>query len=201
MATTEEDLNQLEKDIRQFKIEFEQYFGGGRARPPSDTEWRIEQTMKRYGDRGAHLNFAQRFRFNNLIQTYAKYREIFRKRLKQKEEGYVQKHFGAAAKAIEAERAAASTAQQAASDEPAVAFAMACADPDQETSKVEQLYQAFLTAKQSAGESTDSVTLDRFREFLREKTNDLKKQKGCQQVEYLVAVEDGQVRLKARVKE
>jgi len=40
-----------------------------------------------------------------MAQTYAKYRDIFRKKSKQKEEGTVQRHFGAAAKAIEAERA------------------------------------------------------------------------------------------------
>jgi len=32
MATIDEDLSQLEKDVRQLKIEYEQYFGGGRAR-------------------------------------------------------------------------------------------------------------------------------------------------------------------------
>jgi hypothetical protein len=51
------------------------------------------------------MKYGQRFRYNNLTQTYAKYKDIFRKRLKQKEEGSVQRHFGAAAKAIEAERA------------------------------------------------------------------------------------------------
>jgi len=40
--TTEEDMNQLEKDIRQLKIEYEQYFGGGKKRPPTELEWRIE---------------------------------------------------------------------------------------------------------------------------------------------------------------
>jgi len=33
--TTEEDMNQLEKDIRQLKIEYEPYFGGGKKRPPA----------------------------------------------------------------------------------------------------------------------------------------------------------------------
>ena len=36
------DMNQLEHDIRQFKIEFEQYFAGGKKRPPNGLEWRIE---------------------------------------------------------------------------------------------------------------------------------------------------------------
>ena len=201
MATIDEDLSQLEKDVRMLKIEFEQYFGGGRARPPADTEWRIEQLLKRYGDRTADMNFGQRFRYSNLAQTYAKYREIFRKRFKQKEEGRVQRHFGAAAKAIESERASRRPAPGTTRRETVLLFAVKCSDPDREAEKVEQLYQAFRDAKQSAGEKTDRLTLDTFQEFLRQKTQQFKKRKGCREVEYVVAVEGGQVRLKARVEE
>ena len=199
MATVDEDLSQLEKDIRQLKIEYEQYFGGGRARPPADTEWRIELILKRYGDRGADMSFGQRFRYNNLAQTYAKYREIFRKRFKQREEGIVPRHFGAAAKAIEAERARKRAARGASRREPVVLFAVKCSDPDREPDKVDQLYQAFLGAKQKAGEKTDRLTLDTFRAFVRQKTEQFRNREGCQQVEYVVAMEGGQVRLKARV--
>src|SRR6266851_1675845 len=99
--TVDEDLGQLERDIRQLKIEYEQYFGGGKKRPPADIEWRIDSTLKRYSDRGAEMNYSQRFRYGNLTQMYSKFREMFRKRMKQKEEGTVQRHFGAAAREIE----------------------------------------------------------------------------------------------------
>src|SRR5882762_1925456 len=101
--TTEEDMNQLEKDIRQLKIEYEQYFGGGKKRPPAEIEWRIETSVKRYSDRSAEMSYGQRFRYGNLVQMYTKFRDMFRKRMKQKEEGFVQHHFGAAAREIEAE--------------------------------------------------------------------------------------------------
>src|SRR5260370_572553 len=149
MATVDEDLGQIERDIRQLKIEYDQYFGGGRKPPPSEIEWRIDQIMKRYAERGGELKFAQRFRFNNLSQTYAKYKDIFRKKLQQKEEGKVQRHFGAAAKAIEAERAQKQEAEAAAAG---AAFRITCSEPEREKDKVDQLYQAFLEAKQKAGE-------------------------------------------------
>src|SRR6266581_2331696 len=72
MATIDEELATLEKDIRQLKVEYDQYFGGGRKRPPTEIEWRIDLLIKRYAERGGDLKFAQRFRFNNLSQTYAK---------------------------------------------------------------------------------------------------------------------------------
>ncbi len=201
MATVDEDLNQLEKDIRQLKIEYEQYFGGGRKRPPTEIEWRIDLLLKRYAERTAELKYAQRFRFNNLCQTSAKYKEMFRKKLQQREEGTVQHHFGAAAKAIEAERAKKEAAQAAAGASSNGGFRIACAEPDRETEKVEQLYQALVAAKQNAGEKVDKLSRQSFREFVRKKTQDLKKQKGCKEVEYLVEVAGGQVKLKARVKE
>jgi len=199
MATTDEDLAQLEKDVRQLKIEYEQYFGGGRSRPPADTEWRIELIIRRYADRTAEMSFGERFRYNNLTQTYSKYREFFRKRFKQREEGFVPRHFGAAARAIESERAKARGGTASRARRVSV-LAVACSDPDHEVEKVEQLYQAFLGAKQSAGESTERLTLDNFQEFLRQKTRQLREQKGAQTVEYEVALESGQVRLKARMK-
>ena len=66
MATIDEELAQLERDIRQLKIEYDQFFGGGRKRPPNEIEWRIDVIVKRYSERGGDMKFGQRFRFNNL---------------------------------------------------------------------------------------------------------------------------------------
>ncbi len=198
MATIDEDLSQLERDIRALKIEYEQYFGGGRSRPPSDTEWRIELVIKRYADRTAEINFAQRFRYNNLAQTYAKYREIFRKRMRQREEGTVQRHYGAAAKAIEEERAREEKSQPEAA-RPTTLAVVTSEDLERESNKVKELYQAYLNAKQNAGQNTSQVTFAHFQDFVRRKTQELKKSKDTQ-VEYIVAVEGDQVRLKARVR-
>lgn len=208
MATIDEELAQLERDIRQLKIEYDQYFGGGRKRPPTEIEWRIELMVKRYAERGGDLKYGQRFRLNNLTQTYAKYKDIFRKRTQQKEEGKVQRHFGAAAKAIEAERAHKNPEKPV--EAPAVpappaaaaqgAFRVTCSEPEREAEKVDQLYQAFLSAKQQAGEQTGKLSRSSFNEFVLKKTKDLQKQKNCRDVEYVVEVVEGQVKLKALVK-
>lgn len=213
MATIDEELAQLERDIRQLKIEYDQYFGGGRKRPPTEIEWRIELLIKRYAERGGDLKYGQRFRLNNLTQTYAKYKDIFRKKTQQKEEGKVQRHFGAAAKAIEAERAHKNPEKPAdgpaeiPAPSPAIALAAAqsafrvtCSEPERETDKVDQLYQAFLQAKTQAGEQTGKLSRSSFNEFVLKKTKDLQKQKNCRDVEYVVEVVEGQVKLKALVK-
>jgi hypothetical protein len=194
MATIDEDLGQLERDIRVLKIEYEQFFGGGRKRPPSDTQWRVEQMIKRYGDRGHDMSYGQRFRYNNLAQTYAKYHEIWRKRVMQKEEGSAHRHFGAAAKAIEAERVRART-------EPATpVFVTALADPAHEIAKVEQLYRKLREARQEAGEKSPAPSLEDFQRFVSKKTQEIQEKQHCEQVEYVVSIEAGQVKLRARVR-
>jgi hypothetical protein len=201
MATIDDELSRFERDIRQLKIEYDQFFGGGRKRPPTEIEWRIDLLVKRYSERGGDLNFAQRFRYNNLVQTYAKYKDIFRKKLQQREEGRSPRHFGAAAKAIEAERAKkqAEEAARAALTQPAP-VRIICSDPEHEPHKVDQLYKAFLQAKQQAGEQTTKLTRHAFNEFVRKKTRDLQQKQNCREVEYVVEVVDGQVKLKALVK-
>jgi hypothetical protein len=217
MATIDEELSQMERDIRQLKIEYDMFFGGGRKRPPTEIEWRIEQVSKRYAERAGEMKFAQRFRFNNLSQTYAKYKDMFRKRMVRHEEGKVERHFGAAAKAIEAERLRAQAAAE--KKEPGApaavpvrvtaaaqvaaepqGFRMVCSEPDREVDKVDQLYEALVQAKKRAGEETSKLTRSGFNEFVRNKTKDLQTKKNCRDVEYVVETVDGQVKLKALVK-
>ena len=200
----DEDLTRLEIDIRQLKIQYEQYFGGGRKRPPSDVEWRIELIMKRYGDRGAEMNYGQRFRYSNLTQTYSKYREIFHKRLAKHEAGIKERHFGAAARAIEAERARARGAEPSSPDpasDLATAFAARSGEAqDQEPPKTDQLYQEFREALERSGETTDRLSRENFEQFLLQKAAQLQDQASGRDVEFFVSMEEGKPRLKARIK-
>jgi hypothetical protein len=188
----DEELNQFERDVRQLKIEYEQFFGGGKKRPPADIEWRLELMIKRHGDRGAAMNYGQRFRYFNLTQTYARYREIFRKRLRKYEEGGAERHFGAAARAIEAERRQKRLAQLS-------SVTVACADPIHEPQKVDRIYEAFRACLERSGQSTSRLSRESFDEFLMLQVEQLRK-RGSGEIEFVVGVEDGKARLKARIK-
>jgi hypothetical protein len=202
-STIDDDLNSIERDIRTLKIEYEQFFGGGRKRPPTDTQWRLDTLVRRCNEKIAELNFAQRFKLNNLTQTYAKYQDFWRKKMIQRESGATQRHFGAAAKAIEAEREK-KAAEYAAAHPTAAAeaehrqFAFSFSNPEAETDKLETLYQKLVEARTETGEQSGVPTLKDFAKFVRTKTADLKS-KGGKEVEYTVSVEGGKVKLKARV--
>jgi hypothetical protein len=204
MATIDEDLSQIERDIRTLKIEYEQFFGGGRKRPPADTQWRLENLVRKCNEKMGELNFGQRFRLNNLTQTYAKYQDFWRKKTMQRETGAQQRHFGAAAKAIEAEResrrAAESHGTAVQESQPAKreAFAMSFSRPEEEREKLETLYQKLIEARNETGERSGAPSLQDFEKFVRNKTKDLKA-KGGNEVEYTVSIEGGKVKLKARI--
>lgn len=189
----DDELNQFEHDVRQLKIEYEQFFGGGKKRPPAEIEWRIELVIKRHGDRGASMSFAQRFRYNNLQQTYARYKDIMHKRMRRREEGTVDRHFGAAARMIAQERAF----QQRRSMR---AVAVSCMDLSSEPTKVDAIYDAFLNCRTSLGESTEGMSRAKFEQFLKRKVEELRKSGGNGEVEFVADVEGGKARLRARIK-
>lgn len=215
MATVDDELNQIERDIRTLKIEYEQFFGGGRKRPPTDTQWRVETLVRRLNERTGELKFAQRFRLNNLTQTYAKYQDMWRKKTIQKETGATQHHFGAAARAIEAERAQKAALENAARaippagsidsvfrpqprpEEPTL-FALSLSSPEHEKEKIYALYEKLMEARGEAGERSTAPSLKDFERFVRQKTKELQ-DRGGYEVEYSVGIERGRVRLKARI--
>ncbi len=78
-------------------------------------------------------------------------------------------------------------------------FSVQCADPRAERDQVRKLYQALTEAKKKSGEAV-SGNLDSFSSFVQKKTDQIRKQYGCEAVEYTVEMQNGQVKLKAKAK-
>jgi hypothetical protein len=86
-VTTDEELSQLEQQLRRLKIEYEMYFNNPAKRPPTDVEWKVLAILRKFSD-GGRMNFAQRFRYNALAQQYAVQSDLWRKKSRIREEGY-----------------------------------------------------------------------------------------------------------------
>ena len=181
--TVDEELGKLEDNIRRLKIEFEAYFNGGMPRPPNDTLYRVEQAIKKHSSDISRLNAGQRFRFNQLVQRYAVYNELWRKKLRNKEEG---RETFVRGRGYEEE--------EQAFEEP---VHVVCSDPDRENEKVHQLLDALLEAKRSVGDRTDDINPAQFQKFVRTKTQELKQKMGCESVRFSITVEDGRVKFTA----
>jgi membrane-associated HD superfamily phosphohydrolase len=80
----------------------------------------------------------------------------------------------------------------------APAFQITWKDPASEPDKVNKLFSALVEAKRKLGENADNLAQDTFKRFVQQKTDQLKRDFRCAQVEYVVEVEDGQVKLRAK---
>ncbi len=179
--TIDEELNKLDDNLRRLKIEYEAFFSGGAPRPPHDTLFRVESTIKKHSD-ASKMNFGQRFKFNQLVQKFAIHNDLWRKKLKAKEEGRGQ--FGARRREVE----------QPSTDG---VVRVVCSDPLADKEKVDQLLKAVVEAKRKVGEAVDNIDPLAFAKFVGDKTKQIKDSLGCEKVQFSVSVEEGKVKLKA----
>jgi hypothetical protein len=179
-VTVDEELSKLEDNLRRLKIEYDAFFNGGAPRPPHDLLFRVESTIKKYSA-GGDMNFAQRFRFNQLAQRFAVYNDLWRKKLRMREEGLI----GGASRPTPVEKS------------PTEVFGTSWSDPDREKEKVSQLLNAMLEARRSVGDTEWNVDPETFASFLREKTRQIKQELECEEIRFSVTVENGRVRFRA----
>jgi hypothetical protein len=195
--TVDEELNLMESHLRRLKIEYEVFFNNPQKKPPSDLEWKVVTLMRKFSD-GSRLSFSQRFRYNEMAQRYAIYSDLWRKKARIREEGYRRPQDallsvqGVREEEHEQKHKVYGVGHH--EDQP---FVVQCSDATAEADKVEKLYQALSAAKKKNGENV-SGSLDSFKSFVQKKTQEIRKQHKCEKVEYVVEVQDGKVKLRAK---
>ena len=203
--TIDEELNLLDQQLRRLKIEYEIFFNNPAKRPPTDIEWKVLNLLRKFSD-GSRISFAQRYRYNEMAQRYAIQSDLWRKKMRIREEGYRRPQDAILSvqgvrisEAHEAKRPVYGAGRAAASAGADGPFSVQCSDAEAEREKVEALYKALNTAKQKAGEEIGG-SFDSFAAFVRKKTGEIRKQHKCESVVYSVEMQDGHVKLKAKAK-
>jgi hypothetical protein len=208
-VTIDEELTLLESQLRRLKIEYEVYFSNPTKKPPTDIEWKVLSLLRKFSD-GGRMNFTQRFRYNEMAQRYAVYSDLWRKKGRIREEGYRRPQD--ALLSVQGVRPAEEhqtqhhhaygvghgAAAAAAAPKPSP-LTVECSDARTERDRVEKLYTALTEAKKKSGEAVTG-SFDTFAAFVQKKTDQIRKQHGCNSVEYSVEMENGQVKLKAKAK-
>jgi hypothetical protein len=206
-VTIDEELTLLESQLRRLKIEYEIYFSNPTKKPPTDIEWKVLSLLRKFSD-GGRMSMSHRFRYNELAQRYAIYSDLWRKKGRIREEGYRRPQDallsvqGVRPEEHKTEHRVYGVSQAALA---AVAtmdnapIRVECADARTEKDQVAKLYQALTEAKKKAGENV-SGSLDSFSSFVQKKTDQIRKQYNCQDVEFSVELTGGQVKLKAKAK-
>jgi hypothetical protein len=192
--TVDEELSLLDESLRRLKIEYDIFFHGHdkSKKPPIDLEWSVNTILKRLND-GVRLSCSQRYRYNAIAQKYAIFKDLWRQKMKIKEEGARRPQdvmlgvVGAAA----ATRAVA---------EPKSTLRIErrlTIQEEVDPRPVEKLFEALNRARSRAG-LPPSGELASFQGFVSRKTAQLRQDYGCRRVEYTIEVEGKEVRLKAR---
>ena len=205
--TTDEELNVLDTQLRRLKIEYEIFFSNPKKHPPTDIEWKVLALLRKFSD-GGRMNFSQRYRYNEMSQRYAIYSDLWRKKSRIREEGYRRPQD--AILSIQGVREEEEHTPQhhpvygvghpapGAGGVSSPHFVLHSVDQS-EHEQVERLYNTLVAAKKKAGENV-SGNIDSFTAFVQKKTEQIRKQYHCTDVEYSVEIADGHVKLKAKAK-
>jgi hypothetical protein len=208
-VTTDEELNLLDQQLRRLKIEYEIFFNNPAKRPPTDVEWKVLSLIRKFSD-SKRMSFSQRFRYNEMSQRYAIQSDLWRKKMRIREEGYRRP-----ADAILSVQGVRLSEEREAKHNPVYGLSAKHADGVQETEgkpfsvqyadeksdreQVVSLYKALTEAKKKSGEKV-SGNLDSFAAFVKKKTTEIRQKHGCDAVVYSVEIQDGQAKLKAKAK-
>jgi hypothetical protein len=192
--TIDQELDLLDDALRRLKVEYDIYFAGGTKRPPVDNESRVRTQMRRYME-NSRLSARQRFRLNNIAQRYTGFTELWRRKGRIKDRGYVRPEdkllgvggFGTLDTASSPRRSGGS--QELNQAESFVLFS-------NDVFEAVPLYESLVRARESVGQALGDF--DSFAAFVQLKAGSIRQKHRCEAVEYTVKVQDGQVHLKAR---
>jgi|SRR6185503_2117168 hypothetical protein len=187
-----EDLEQIEKAIKQLQIEWEKFFGGVERKPPNDLKAKVEALIRRHANAEIRNN-TERFRYQNITARYNTFNEMWGKKLRALEEGRVMGVHGTHAKAPPAPPPRAERATPRAPG----AGEVRIQDPERDSEAVRSLFDRFLEERQKTGES-GAVKFEGFRKLIAQQASRILNEKGGQAVSFRLETKDGKVSLKAK---
>lgn len=86
MIKQDDELDKLEEDIRKLKNKYDQFFTGITKVPPSFERHQVESYIHELSKKKIREN-ARRFRFNTIISRYNQFREMWGRKMREREEG------------------------------------------------------------------------------------------------------------------
>lgn len=175
MEDLEEELQQLDQQMKQLKLDYEQYFLGSRPREPRQLRDQVDkQVQRRIGT--AIRNTALRFRFNSMNSRFQALKRQWDHTLRQIESGTYERHV------FKANLRDASAA-------PARCAPPAC-------SRVETLFEAYRAAAAQCGQDTKELTREALARAVEKQRAAAERQLGSDQLAFDVAIDAGRVKIK-----
>lgn len=194
MKKQDDVLDRFEEDIRKLKNKYDQWFAGIQKMPPM-TERRNLEVFIHELNREKIRDNGRRFRFNTLVSRYNQYREMWARRVREREEGPLDFKRRQAAMNEQpdtpppAERAARVTSGEA---DPYVRVA-----PGTNGEEVRKLYEQIQSENRKLGKDSN-VTFDQLAAMVEKQTQMVRERYNVNSVAFRVETVDGKVKLKAK---
>lgn len=193
-----EMLAQMEERLRQLKVQYDMFFAGSRPLPPAEDRKRFEADLREVEKTRIRDN-AVRFRFNNIVNKYTVMRELWGRRLREKEEGPVDYRKRAAALNID------ESEDPARSGRPQERAARVTSNDGRSYIKVEgsgdadqliELHRDLAAASREAG--TREISMGQLSAMIDTQVSGLREKYGSADIGFRVEIVGGKVKLKAR---
>ena len=170
-------LDRLEENINRLKLDYDIFFNGGSDILPQPLNDELNAEVKRLFNLQL-LTYAQRFRLNSLASRLNTYNDLWQKNLRLMEQG----------------KKAAYGVRQEISPLRKVEIPLT-SEGDRES--IDILYQAYCRARERTGNDTP-VDPVRFEDLVTSQLREVKQKKSCDEVMFVVSVENGRAFLKTR---
>lgn len=172
----ERELDRLQADIQQLRIDYQRFLAGDLHLPPDEQREKIQTRLRRLRSdnfKGA----AERFRLGTLEAQLNSYAELYSRRLRAREEGLGRRRVPAEEEPRpDPEKGVVIGAKPSATD-------------------VAVLYQGLYLRDGNRQPKTD---LDSFRAYLDRQAEMIRQKTGCSDIVFRVALEEGKMKLKAK---
>lgn len=197
--TNDEALDLFEETLRKLKIQYDLFFSGHRKLPPTEERRRLDAMVHEIGKDRLRDNSA-RFRFNTLLGRYNQFRELWGRKMREREEGPLEYRRRAAAFSPSPETTKVPAPPPPAPREPAgtmrsdesyvrVTEATAAA-------AAERLYEQIAEAQKQLGKG--GLTLPQVQQLVRTQSDLMRSRFSVDAVGFRVEIADGKVKLKAK---
>ena len=181
----DEQLNELDQNIKRLRIEYDQYFMGTMKRPPQVLQGKVQKTVAFLSNKMPR-NTAQKFRFNQLNSKYQMYRQHWGRVMRQVEAGTYKAHrFKAALHDQDRFEGEAHTP-------------MGTVAVPQGSSPVDKLCDALTSARAKTGEQAD-INRGKIAQMVKQQTASIRKKHPGAKIRFRVVIEDNRAKLKASV--
>jgi hypothetical protein len=190
----DDELDKLEEDIRKLKVKYEMFFMGNIKMPPQHERHQLEVYIFELGKQKMRDN-SRRFRYNQLLSRYNQFREMWGRKMREREEGPLDFRRRKAALDAPPEAAPKPAAPPRVTSRDAESYVKLTTGSNGKA--IRDLYDQIEKEHQKLGKSPN-LTFEQLRSMVEKQSEQVRERYNVDVVGFRVDVVDGKIKLKAK---